>query len=163
MNLECSYAMVFNQSYDQARRRILTTLKEQGLQVAFDFDVASGILRSAGVRLPKSSVLGVGCPYQFLEAFVADGAAAVFFPLHVVLSEHGPETLVRLLAPQALRAAGVTPAISIPVHRTLRRIREVLASAGAHPPNARMRAGRPCRANWQTTSFHDLQEELRGA
>lgn len=131
MNLECSNTLVLNQPYDQARRRILAALKEHGLQVAFDFDVASGILRSAGVRLPKSSVLGVGCPYQFLEAFVADGAAAVFFPLHVVLSEHGPETQVRILAPQALRAAGVTPAITIPVHRTLRRIREALASIGA--------------------------------
>ena len=87
MNLECSYTLVLNQPYHQARRRILSTFKEQGLQVAFDFDVAGGILRSAGVRLPKSSVLGVGCPYQFLEAVVADGAAAVFFPLHVVLSE----------------------------------------------------------------------------
>jgi hypothetical protein len=57
--------------------------------------------------------------------------AAVFLPLHVVLSEHGPECEVRLLAPQVLRAAGLTPAVSIPAHRTLRRIREVLISIGA--------------------------------
>lgn len=160
MNLECSYAMVLNQPYGQARKRILTTLKEQGLQVAFDFDVASGILRSAGLRLPKSSVLGVGCPYQFLEAFVADGGAAVFFPLHVVLSEHGPETQVRILAPQVLRAAGVTPAISIPVHRTLRRIREVLGSLGALSAK-RTREGRSRLENEVPDEI--LQEEVRGA
>ncbi|HRJ17384.1 MAG TPA: hypothetical protein PLF84_00005 [Bryobacteraceae bacterium] len=160
MNLECSYTLVLNQPYDQARRRMLTTLKEQGLQVAFDFDVASGILRSAGVRLPKSSVLGVGCPYQFLEAVVADGAAAVFFPLHVVLSEHGPDTQVRILAPQALRAAGVTPAISIPVHRTLRRIREALASIGAHSAKC-THEGRSPLENEAPDEI--LLEEVRGA
>lgn len=133
MIFECSYTLVLTQPYNRARRRILAALRDQGLQLAFDFDVASGILRSAGVKLPKSSVLGVGCPYQFLEAFVADAAAAVFFPLHVVLSEHGAETRVRILALQTLREAGVTPAISIPVHRTLGLIREALVSIGAYP------------------------------
>ena len=156
MNLECSYTLVLNQPYDQARRRILVTLKEQGLHVTFDFDVARGILRSAGVRLPKSSVLGVGCPYHILEAFVADGSAAVFFPLHVVLSEHGPETQVRILAPQALRGGGVTPAISIPVHRTLRRIREALASIGAHSAK-RTHEGRPPQE--MEAEGESLQEE----
>lgn len=132
MSVECSYNLVLEQPYDQARRRILASLKEQGLQVAFDFDAANGILRSAGVRLPKFSALGVSCPYQLLEALVADSAAAVFFPLHIVLAEQGTETQMRILAPQALRAAGVSPAISIPVHRTLRRICEALTSIGAH-------------------------------
>jgi uncharacterized protein (DUF302 family) len=131
MNLECTQTLVLDLPYDQARKRIVAALKEHGLQVAFNFDVADGILRSSGVRLPKSSVLGVGCPYQLLEALVADGCAAVFLPLHVVLSEHGTECEVRLLAPQVLRAAGLTPAVSIPAHRTLRRIREVLISIGA--------------------------------
>lgn len=160
MNLECSYTLVLNQPYDQARRRILTILKERGLQVAFDFDVASSILRSSGVGLPKSSVLGVGCPYQFLEAFVADGAAALFFPLHVVLFEHGQEIQVRILAPQTLRAAGVTPAISIPVHRTLRRIRETLASIGAHSAN-RTHGGRSQLEHEAPDEI--LQEEERRA
>ncbi len=156
MNFGCSNTLVLNQPYDQARRRILATLREQGLQVAFDFDVASSILRSSGVRLPKSSVLGVECPYLLLEAFVADGAAAVFFPLHVVLSEHGPETQVRVLAPQTLRAAGVTPAISIPVHRTLRRISEALASVRAHSTK-RSDEGRPPQE--MEAEGESLQEE----
>lgn len=160
MNLEFSYTLVLSQPYVQARRRILAMFKEQGLQVAFDFDVASGILRSVGVSLPKSSVLGVGCPYQFLEAIVADGAAAVFFPLHVVLSEHGLETQVRILAPQALRSAGVTPAISIPVHRTLRRIREVLTSIGAHSAKSTHEGRLPLE---NETPDEILQEEVRGA
>ncbi|MBI4905171.1 MAG: hypothetical protein HY820_16165 [Acidobacteria bacterium] len=132
MNPECSYTLVLNQPYEQARGRIRAMLEKQGLQIAFDFDLAGGILRTAGVRLPKCSVLGVDCPYELLEAFVADGAAGVFFPLHVVLSEHGPETQARILAPQALRTAGVSAAISIPVHRTLRRVGEALTSVGAH-------------------------------
>ncbi len=130
MNFECCNTLVLDQPYDQARRRILAALKEHGLRVEFDFDVASGIRRSSGVKLAKSSVLGVGCPYQFLEAFVADGAAAVFFPLHVAIAEHGQQTLVRTLAPQVLRSAGVAPAIAIPIHRTWRRIRESLDAIG---------------------------------
>lgn len=158
MNLECSYTLVLSQPYVQARRRILAMFRDKGLHVAFDFDVANCILRSAGVSLPKSSVLGVGCPYQFLEAFVADGAAAVFFPLHVVLSEHGPETHVCILAPQALRAAGVTPAISIPVHRTLRRIREALALVGAHSANRTPEGLSPLEIEEPTEV---LQEEVK--
>jgi len=160
MNLECSCTLVLPQPYDQARKRILATLKNRCLLVAFDFDVASGILRSAGVRLPKSSVLGVDCPYQLLEAFVADAASAVFFPLHVVLTEHGLETQVRILAPQVLRAAGVTPAIAIPVHRTLRRIREALAAIGAYSA-MRMHEGQlPVESEALDETF---QEEVSGA
>ena len=158
MMFECSYSLTLAQPYDQARRRILATLKHRGLQLAFDFDVASGILRSVGVKLPRSSVLGVGCPYQFLEAFIADPAAAVFFPLHVVLSEHGPETQVRILAPQTLLVAGISPAISIPVHRTLGRIREALASIGACSAK-RSREGPSSLAN---AVLHEiLEEEVR--
>jgi uncharacterized protein (DUF302 family) len=130
MNFECCNTLVLDQPYDQARRRILAALKERGLRVEFDFDVASGIQRSSGVKLAKSAVLGVGCPYQLLEAFVADGAAAVFLPLHVAIAEHGRQTLVRTLAPHVLRSAGVAPAIAIPVYRTLRRIRESLDALG---------------------------------
>ncbi len=124
MNFECCNTLVLDEPSDQARRRILAALKEHGLRVEFDFDVASSIQRSSGVKLARCSVLGVGCPYQLLEAFVADGAAAAFFPLHVAIAEHGRQTLVRTLAPHVLRSAGVAPAIAIPVYRTLRRIRE---------------------------------------
>lgn len=126
MNMECCNTLVLDQRYDQARRRILAVLKEHGLQVEFDFDVVNGIWRSSGVTLAKSSVLGVDCPYQLLEAFVADGGAAVFFPLHVAIAEHGRQTIVRTIMPQALRSAGVAPAIAIPIHRTWRRIWESL-------------------------------------
>ncbi len=160
MNFECCNTLVLDEPSDQARRRILAALKEHGLRVEFDFDVASGIQRSSGVKLARCSVLGVGCPYQLLEAFVADGAAAAFFPLHVAIAEHGRQTLVRTLAPQALRAAGVTPAISIPVHRTLRRIREALASIGAHSAKC-THEGRSPLENEAPDEI--LLEEVRGA
>lgn len=155
MILEGSYTLALAQLYDQARARVLTTLKQRELHLAFDFDVASSIFRTVGVKLARSSVLGVSCPYQFLEAFVADPAAAVFFPLHLVLSEHGPETQVRVLAPQTLRAAGITPAISIPVHRTLERIREALASIGA------CSAKRPREGSWacENAVLQEVPEE----
>lgn len=152
MNFECCNTLVLDQPYDQARRRILAALKEHGLRVEFDFDVASGIRRSSGVKLAKSSVLGVGCPYQLLEAFVADGAAAVFFPLHVAIAEHGRQTLVRTLAPQVLRSAGVAPAIAIPIHRTWRRIRESLDAIGIRSIS---------RAHEEPPhSDHDVAEEI---
>mgnify|MGYP000863687635 FL=1 len=52
MNLECTQTLVLDLPYDQARKRIVAALKEHGLQVAFNFDVADGILRSSCVRLP---------------------------------------------------------------------------------------------------------------
>lgn len=161
MNLDCSYTLILNRPYDQVRRRILATLKEHGFLIAFDFDVAGGIWRAAGVRLPKSSVLGVGCPYNLLEAFVADAAAAVFFPLHVVLAEHGPETQVRILAPQVLRAAGVAPAILIPVHRTLLRIHEALIAAGAYPAK-RMQESGPSPEDAVSGASVQAREEAAG-
>ena len=133
MNLEWSNTLILGRPYDLARRRIRAALEKQGLQIAFDFDVTEGILRSAGVRLPRSCTLGVICPYQLLEAVVADGSSAVFLPLHVVLTEQKGETVVRHLAPTWFRGAGIGPAISVPLHRTLMRIREALASVDARP------------------------------
>jgi uncharacterized protein (DUF302 family) len=150
MSLKCTHSLVISQPYDQARRRTLAALRKYGLQVAFEFDVANGILRSAGVSLPKSSVIGVGCPYQLLEAFVADRTAAVFLPLHVVLSELGSETLVRILSTQVLRAAGVAPAISIPVHRTLGRIHEALALIGARSATSTRKSRRAVGATGES-------------
>lgn len=132
MRLQCSETLVSDRGYSQTLRRIRGALDEAGLQIAFDVDIGASICRFTGVQLAKSALLGVACPYQLLEACVADPAAAVFLPLHVIVAERGDETEVRLLAPEALRAAGLTMAITIPVHRTLRRVMDALGVAGAH-------------------------------
>lgn len=132
MGLECNELLVVKRPYAEALRRIRTALNAAGLQITFELDIAGSIFRSTGVQLARSALLGVACPYQLLEACVADLGAVVFLPLHIIVTERGDEAEVRFIATETLRAAAVTTAISIPVYRTQSRIRNALTAAGAH-------------------------------
>lgn len=83
------------------------------------------------MRLSKITVLGVCCPFQLLEGLVADPSGALFQPLHLVISESQGLTQVSVLSGAAVRASGVTPAGSIPLHRTIARVVQALDSTGA--------------------------------
>lgn len=143
MRVECSETLVFSMPYAQALRRIRTVLSGAGLQVAFEVDMAGSIFHSTGVQLAKSALLGVVCPYQLLEACVADPGAAVFLPLHMIVTERGNETEVRLLAPEALRTAGITIAVCLPVYRTLHRIMDALGMVGIQSAGMKQRLEMP--------------------
>lgn len=112
--------------------RLRRALKNGSLDICFEFDLAGEVRRESGVRLARTLVLGVACPFLLLEGLVGDSAAALFFPLHVAIVERAESVQISILSSAALRSAGISAAIAIPLHRTLARLAQAIESAGAH-------------------------------
>ncbi len=119
-------------SISQARDHLRRAFKEFALVVCCQADLSDAVHRATGVRSPRVVVLGVVCPFQLLEAMVADRNAPLLLPLHLVISEQEQEVVrIRLVSSAGLRTFGLPPALASPVHRTLALIVESITSSGA--------------------------------
>jgi uncharacterized protein (DUF302 family) len=119
-------------SISQARDHLRRAFKEFALVVCCEADLSDAVHRATGVRSPRVVVLGVVCPFQLLEAMVADRNAPLLLPLHLVISEQEQEVVrIRLVSSAGLRTFGLPPALASPVHRTLALIVESITSSGA--------------------------------
>lgn len=117
--------------YSAATERLRRALKQGLLDICFEVDLGREVRREVGVRLAKIAVFGVACPFLLLEGLVGDSAAALFFPIHVVIAERGGSVQVTVLSPAAVRTSGISSAITIPVHRTLVRLAQAIEGVGA--------------------------------
>lgn len=117
--------------YPAATERLRRALKQGLLDICFEVDLGREVRREVGVRLAKSGVFGVVCPFLLLEGLVGDSAAALFFPIHLVIADRGDSVQVSVLSAAAVRTSGISPAITIPVHRTLVRLAQAIEGAGA--------------------------------
>jgi uncharacterized protein (DUF302 family) len=131
MQNEWSTEWVMSAPYSAATERLRRALKQGLLDICFEVDLGRKVRREAGVRLAKIAVFGVTCPFLLLEGLVGDSAAALFFPLHVMIAERGESVQVSVLSAAAVRTSGMSPAIAIPVHRTLVRLAQAIEGAGA--------------------------------
>ena len=131
MQTEWSNEWVLSGTHAKAKDTLKRALRAQSLEICFDLDLGAQVCRRSGVRLAKTSVLGVTCPFLLLEGLVSGTNAALFLPLHVAVAEYRGEVLVSILSSQAVRTSGIGPAIAIPLHKTLVRLSQALESAGA--------------------------------
>ena len=125
-----------HESYARVLKRLRAALKEEGLEVPLEMDVCKRIRDEFGIGLSPCCVLCVYCPYLLLEAAVINSSAAGLLPLHVVVSQSGPQTTIHLVTP----ADSEIPAgLRIPFERFLRRAAQVLGriGAGAAIPSAK--------------------------
>lgn len=117
--------------YSAATERLRRAFKQGLLDICFEVDLGREVRREVGVQLAKVGVFGVACPFLLLEGLVGDSAAALFFPIHVAIAEHGDSVQVSVLSAAAVRTSGISPAITIPVHRTLVRLAQAIEGVGA--------------------------------
>ena len=130
MQNEWSTEWVMSGPYSAATERLRRALKQGLLDICFEVDLGREVRREVGVQLPRIGVFGVVCPFLLLEGLVGDSAAALFFPIHVVIAERGDSVQVSVLSAAAVRASGISPAPTIPVHRTLVRLPPAIPGAG---------------------------------
>jgi len=81
--------------YETGLKRVRRALLDQDVRVSAEFDGCeiSGTLLGAGPVF-SYRILCVDSPLLMLEAIAIDPAAAVFIPVHVVVSADGPNTRV---------------------------------------------------------------------
>lgn len=131
MGSEWSNAWILKGTYLHAREQFRRALKVSALEVCFESDLAAVVRSATGVRLTRTCVFGVTCPFQMLEALVCDREVSLFLPLHVVVSEDRECTHILTVSSTGVRKSGVTPMVAMPIHRTLVLLNQALEIAGA--------------------------------
>ena len=122
--------------FDKVLKMIRGALAETEVSVVGEFDPAEaldGELRKNAVR---SRMLFVDCPLLVFEAVALDRAAAVFFPLHILVSAAGDRTQVSVVNPAGLFDARLPIGAAEPMKRLKARVtlalESVLLQSAAH-------------------------------
>ncbi len=131
MGSEWSNAWILRGTYLHAREQMRRALRVSALEVFFESDLAAVVRCATGIRLERTCVFGVTCPFQMLEALVCDREMSLFFPMRVVVSEDRDCSHILTVCSAGIRKSGVTPMVTIPIHRTLVLLNQALEIAGA--------------------------------
>jgi uncharacterized protein (DUF302 family) len=128
--------------FERALKAIREALARNDLSVATELDVAARVKRELNIGFTPCRILLVDCPFLLLEAATVDCAAAVLFPLHVVVSGRGPQTQVHWMNPAAIEGLRLPTGAAVPltklqslVSRALERIamrRDIYQAAPSH-------------------------------
>jgi uncharacterized protein (DUF302 family) len=114
--------------FDKVLKLIRTALAETELTVAGELDPAESVNGKPGNKAVRSRILLVDCPLLVFEALALDRAAAVFFPLHVLVSAAGDRTQVSVVNPAALFDARLPVGAAEPMERLQARVALALES-----------------------------------
>ncbi len=74
------------------------------------------------MNLAQGRILCVDSPLLLLEAMALDSSAAVFFPLHIVISADGPKTQVYWLNPAGIQSKRLPVGAMFPLRALQARI-----------------------------------------
>jgi len=126
---------ILQEPYEDALKSVRVALQSEGLKVPLEMDISSTLRQELGVKLKPCKLLCVYCPRLLLQASVTDIAVCAFLPLHLVVADHGPRTLVHFINPATIPQAGLSPGIRSSVSRLLARILQILGKVGAPQPD----------------------------
>jgi uncharacterized protein (DUF302 family) len=101
--------------FDRALKAIREALARDDLRVASELDVAARVKRELNIGFTPCRILLVDSPFLLLEAATVDCAAAVLFPLHVVVSGRGPQTQVHWMNPAAIEGLRLPTGAALPL------------------------------------------------
>jgi uncharacterized protein (DUF302 family) len=117
---------------DRALKVIRSELNATEVDVVREFDLSEVLIHENGLTRAAGKVLLVDDPFLVFEALALDRAAAVFFPLHVlVMGMGGGRTQVSIAAPSKLLNARFPAGAVGPIERLVGRVELALKSAAA--------------------------------
>lgn len=118
---------ILEERFPKALKLIRTALGSMEVAVVGELDITEKPHPGAS-SLSRSTILLVDCPLLDLEALALDRAAAVFLPLHVLVSAAGEQTKVSVVNPTGIFNARF-PAGSVgPLDRLVSRVGMALES-----------------------------------
>src|SRR5438045_950010 len=106
---------VIPEPFIMALRVVRHALISSELSVVAELDVSGRIKRELNIGLGPCRVLLVDSPCLLLEACTLDRAAMALLPLHVVLCERGPHTVVHWMSPALLGGARLPTGAAAPL------------------------------------------------
>jgi uncharacterized protein (DUF302 family) len=115
---------VIPETVEQSVPMIRRLLRDAGLSVVEEFNLSSDPHFQSGVARRSCIVLLVDTPELLLECIAPDRAAAVFLPVHVVISGDRDTTSVYWAHPPA--GAGEPPPAKAPLEELNARVTEAL-------------------------------------
>jgi hypothetical protein len=110
---------VVAERFEKVLKMLRTAMSEMELEVAGEID---------GKSSQSSKTLLVDCPLLNFEALALNRAAAVFFPLHVVVSPVGGHTRISVANPTKFLKERVPIGAADPIARLMARVELALES-----------------------------------
>ena len=112
--------------YETALKLIRDALRQEDLRTSKEFDVSDIAGGQRNLNLTPCRILCVDNPLLLLEAMALDPSAAVFLPLHIVVSADGPNTQVYWLNPARMQSKRLPVGAMLPLRTLQTRIIEAM-------------------------------------
>lgn len=108
--------------FEAALKLIRSALLHEDLRISKEFDVADIARFQPEMNLARCRILCVDSPLLLLEAIALDPSAAVFLPLHIVISADGRNTQVYWLNPAGIQSKRLPVGAMLPLRALQARI-----------------------------------------
>ena len=101
--------------FEQTLRLVRHALAERQLSIAGEYDIAENLAQDSGRQAIAGKLLLVDSPVLLFECLALDRAAAVFVPVHVLISADGDQTQVVCLEPSSVFEFRLPPGAAQPL------------------------------------------------
>jgi len=101
--------------YETALKLVHDALLHEDLRISREYDVSDIAGGQRGMNLVDCRILCVDSPLLLLEAMALDPSAAVFLPLHIVVSADGRKTHVYWLNPASIQSKRLPVGAMLPL------------------------------------------------
>jgi uncharacterized protein (DUF302 family) len=122
--------------FETALKLIRSALFHEDLRISREFDVADIARGQPGMNLAPGRILCVDSPLLLLEAMALDPSAAVFLPLHIVISADGPKTQVYWLNPAGIQSKRLPVGAMLPLRALHARIVKAMEKIPVNEENS---------------------------
>lgn len=120
-------------AFDYTVRSLKRHLADAGLSVVQHLDLSPELLGQPAAAARQCALLMVDCPLLLFEAVALDRSAAVFIPLHVVVTGDRHTTCIHWAHPAETMGLRLAPTARGPVDALYTRLTHVLDGAATWP------------------------------
>lgn len=120
-------------AFDHTLKRLRRLLKKAGLSVVQQVDLSHDFPGQLAGGARNCTLLMVDCPLLLFEAVALDRSAAVFIPLHIVITGDQHTTCIHWAHPAETMGLRLSQAARGPVEALYTRLTRVLEGAGSWP------------------------------